>query len=87
MGTGIPRINRSYLFALPNGNLGKYSWVGDDIDVKIFRKLGVWKPEEVETAHLQAKILGVIQPSGIGHWSELDHKTFWEWVDDYELHT
>lgn len=87
MGTYAPRNNGEYLYAEPNGHMGRYTWMGDSIDLKIFRTLGVWEPKEVEMAQLQSRILRAIQPLGVGHWSELDHKTFWEWVDDYELHT
>lgn len=87
MGTYTPRDNKKYLFAVPNGSVIGYSWASDHIDLQIFRALGVWGTNEIETVHLQSKILWAITPSGAGHWSELDHKTFWEWVDDYELHT
>ena len=87
MGMYIPQGSEGYMYAKPNGKVGNYSWSSDHIDLKIFQKLGVWRPREVETALLQSRILKAIQPSSAGHWSELDYKTFWEWVDDYELHT
>ena len=85
MGMFIPRDGGRYLFASPDGEVSGYSWASDDLDAKIFRTLGVWRPRETGVAQLQSRMLRAIQPLGAGHWSELNHKTFWEWVDDYEL--
>lgn len=87
MGMYVPCNREGYMFAKPNGNVAGYSWSSDHIDMSIFKTIGVWRPEEVETAVLQSEILRVVTPLGVGHWSYLDHKTFWEWVDNYELHT
>ena len=87
MGIYIPRGHEQYVFASLSGRVGQYSWNGDRADKRIFRAIGTWRPEEVKTAELQSKILWAIQPLGTNHWSKLDHKAFWEWVDDYELHT
>lgn len=87
MGTYIPRIGESYLFASLIDRVGRYSWAGDRADMMILRRTGAWRLEEREIVELQSRILKAVSPSGIRHWGKFDHKTFWEWVDGYELHT
>ena len=87
MGTYIPCISERYIFASLIGRVAGHTWESDRADIEISRTIGAWRPEELRTAELQSKILWALQPSGTNRWSELDRKTFWEWVDDYELHT
>ena len=87
MGTYPLHVTKNYIFAAPRGNVSGYSWCADSIDMKIFRTIGAWSSEEMKTAELQSKILEMVSPSITDHWFDLNHKTFWEWVDSYELHT
>lgn len=87
MGMYLPRVWEQYVFATLDGRVDEYSWTNSRADKKIFRAIGTWRPEEVKIAELQSKILWAMQPLDVNHWSKLDHKVFWEWVDDYELHT
>lgn len=83
----IPKKGDEYYYTFPGGNVSSYSWAGDEIDMKISRTIGAWRPKEKGLAQLQSRMLEVITTSNVDHWSNLDHKTFWGWVDDYELHT
>ena len=71
----IPEKRDEYYFASLTG-VYPYMWENDSIDLRIARSTGIF-PYTVEGRKLAA----------LQHALLIETSMFWEWVDDYELHT